>query len=191
MAATPEQIKQRTDALYEGFLSDFQPLYLAVIELKRTMFKRIFGVGTSGGTTSEGQKLPSVPYSTKPIYVSAKSVNAVTGKFQFGKPREGKTKGKPIKSMYFPNGYAQLKKETPAKLPLELTGRLKGGFQKQEVITEGLQAAVGVPESEAAKAEGLQARYGIIFLPTGFEQDVMLEEHAQLLAQSIINGLNT
>ena len=190
MAATPEQIKQRTDALYEGFLSDFQPLYLAVIELKRTMFKRIFGVGTSGGTTSEGQKLPSKPYGTKPIYVSAKSVNGVTAKFQFGKPPEGQTKGKPIKSMYFPNGYAQLKKETPAKLPLELTGRLKGGFFEQEVLTEGLTAGVLLPDSELGKAAGLQARYGIIFQPTGFEQDKMLEEHAILIAEQITNAMN-
>lgn len=190
MASTPEQIKQRTDALYEDYLSDFKPLYLAVIEMKRLMFKRIFGVGTTGGTNSEGQKLPSKPYGTKPIYVSGKSVNAVTPKFQFGKPPEGKTKGKPIKSMYFPDGYAQLKKETPAKLPLELTGRLKGGFFEQEVLTEGLTAGVGFPASESEKVKGLQARYGIIFEPTGFEQDAMLEEHAELLAQSIINALN-
>jgi len=191
MASTPEQIKQRTDVLYEEYLSNFEPLYLAIIEIKRLMFKRIFGVGTSGGTNSEGQKLPSKPYSTKPIYVSEKSVNGVTSKFQFGKPPEGKTKGKPIKSMYFPNGYAQLKKETPAKLPLELTGRLKSGFQDQEILTEGLTAAVGLPESESGKAQGLEARYGIIFQPTGFEQDEMLEYHAELLAQSIINALNT
>jgi hypothetical protein len=69
--------------------------------------------------------------------------------------------------------------------------RLKGGFFEQEVLTEGLTAGVGLPASESGKAQGLEARYGIIFQPTGFEQDAMLEEHAELLAQSIINGLNT
>jgi hypothetical protein len=149
------------------------------------MFKRIFGTGSSGGTNSEGQKLPTKPYSTTPVYVSPRSLRNAPSKF-----KKGKT-GNPIESLYFPNGYAQIKSETSAKLPLELTGRLKGGFFEQEVLTEGLTAGVALPDSETGKAAGLEARYGIIFQPTGFEQDAMLEEHAQLLAQSIINGLNT
>lgn len=197
MASTPDQVQQSLNVLLEGWISKFTPLYLPVREMKRLMFKRIFGVGTSGGTNSEGQKLPSIPYSTTPIYVSPRSVNGVTAKFQFGKPPEGESKGKPINSMYFPNGYAQLKKETPAKLPLELTGRLKGGFLSEDVITEGLTAAIALPESEKEKAKGLQfgngrgfKGYGIIFQPTGFEQDAMLEEHALLIAEQIINAMN-
>jgi len=173
---TPAQIRKILDALYEDFNSNFTALYLPMVELKRLMFKRIFGVGTSGGTNSEGQKLPTKPYSTTPIYVSPRSVNSVTSKFQFGKPPEGESKGKPINSMYFPNGYAQLKKETPAKLPLELTGRLKGGFLSEEVITEGLEAAIALPASESGKVDGLELKYGIIYQPTAFEQEQMLEK---------------
>ena len=187
---TPAQIQKNLDALYEDFNSNFTALYLPMVELKRLMFKRIFGVGTSGGTNSEGQKLPTKPYSTTPIYVSPRSVNSVTSKFKFGKPPEGESKGKPIKSMYFPNGYAQLKKETPAKLPLELTGRLKDAFFDLELLEQGLQATFDLPDSESGKVAGLEARYGIIFTPTGFEQDEFLEEHVLILAQQITNAMN-
>jgi hypothetical protein len=197
MASTPEQVQQSLNVLFEGWISKFTPLYLPVREMKRLMFKRIFGTGSSGGTNSEGQKLPTVPYSTTPIYVSPRSLTNAPAKFKFGKPPEGETRGKPIESLYFPNGYAQLKKETSRKLPLELTGRLKGGFLSEDVITEGLTAAIALPESEKLKAQGLQfgngrglKGYGIIFQPTGFEQDKMLEEHIQLIAEQITNAMN-
>jgi hypothetical protein len=197
MASTPEQVQQSLNVLFEGWISKFTPLYLPVREMKRLMFKRIFGVGSSGGTNSEGQKLPTVPYSTTPIYVSPRSLTNAPAKFKFGKPPEGETRGKPIESLYFPNGYAQLKKETSRKLPLELTGRLKGGFLSEDVITEGLTAAIALPESEKLKAQGLQfgngkgfKGYGIIFQPTGFEQDEMLQEHILLIAEQITNAMN-
>jgi hypothetical protein len=197
MASTPEQVQQSLNVLFEGWISKFTPLYLPVREMKRLMFKRIFGTGSSGGTNSEGQKLPTVPYSTTPIYVSPRSLTNAPAKFKFGKPPEGETRGKPIESLYFPNGYAQLKKETSRKLPLELTGRLKGGFLSEDVITEGLTAAIELPESEKLKAKGLQfgngkgfKGYGIIFQPTGFEQDEMLQEHILLIAEQITNAMN-
>lgn len=183
--------------LYEGWLSKFTPLYVAVRELKRIMFKRIFGTGSKGGTNSAGDKLPSVPYKTTPIYVSPRSLANAPSRFKVGKPPEGETTGKPIKSLYFPEGYAQLKQETSRKLPLELTGRLKGGFLSQEVITEGLTAGIGLPDSEKEKAEGLQfgngkkfKGYGPIFQPTKEEQEAMLQDHAQLLVEQIINAMN-
>jgi hypothetical protein len=197
MASTPEQVQQSLNVLLEGWTSKFTALYVPVRELKRLMFKRIFGTGSSGGTNSEGQKLPTVPYSTTPIYVSPRSLTNAPAKFKFGKPPEGETRGKPIESLYFPNGYAQLKKETSRKLPLELTGRLKGGFLSEDVITEGLTAAIELPESEKLKAKGLQfgngkgfKGYGIIFQPTGFEQDEMLQEHILLIAEQITNAMN-
>jgi hypothetical protein len=73
---------------------------------------------------------------------------------------------------------------------LELTGRLKGGFLNEEVITEGLEAAIALPASESGKVDGLEAKYGIIFQPTAFEQEAMLEEHAILIAEEITNALN-
>jgi hypothetical protein len=194
---TPAEIQKNLDILYEGWLSKFTPLYVAVRELKRIMFKRIFGTGSKGGTNSAGDKLPSVPYKTTPIYVSPRSLANAPSRFKVGKPPEGETTGKPIKSLYFPEGYAQLKQETSRKLPLELTGRLKGGFLSQEVITEGLTAGIGLPDSEKEKAEGLQfgngkkfKGYGPIFQPTKEEQEAMLQDHAQLLVEQIINAMN-
>ena len=181
---TPAEIQKNLDSLYEGWLSKFTPLYGPVRELKRIMFKRIFGTGSSGGSNTAGEKLPTVPYSTKPIYVSPRALASAPSKYKKGK------RGEPIESLYFPGGYAELKKGTSRKLPLELTGKLKGGFLAAEVITEGLDAAITVPVSELGKIEGLEAKYGIIFLPTAEEQEAMLEEHANELVQQIINAMS-
>jgi hypothetical protein len=188
---TPAEIQKNLDSLYEGWTSKFTALYGPVRELKRIMFKRIFGTGSSGGTNTAGDKLPTVPYKTTPIYVSPRTLANAPSRFKVGKL------GEPIKSLYFPDGYAQLKQETSRKLPLELTGRLKGGFLSQEVITEGLTAGIGLPDSEKEKAQGLQfgngkrfKGYGPIFQPTAEEQAEMLEDHAAELVQQIINAMN-
>jgi hypothetical protein len=181
---TPAEIQKNLDALYEGWTSKFTALYGPVRELKRIMFKRIFGTGSSGGTNTAGEKLPTVPYSTKPIYVSPRALASAPSKYKVGK------RGEPIKSLFFPGGYAELKKGTSRKLPLELTGRLKGGFLSSEVLTEGLEAAITVPASEEGKIDGLEAKYGTIFLPTAEEQAEMLEDHAAELVQQIINAMN-
>jgi hypothetical protein len=181
---TPAEIQKNLDELYNDWTNKFTALYGPVRELKRIMFKRIFGTGSSGGTNSAGEKLPTVPYSTKPIYVSPRALASAPSKFKVGK------RGEPIKSLYFPGGYAELKKGTSRKLPLELTGRLKGGFLSSDVLTEGLEAAITVPASEEGKIDGLEAKYGTIFLPTPEEQAEMLQEHAAELVQQIINAMN-
>ena len=73
MASTPDQVQQSLNVLLEGWISKFTPLYLPVREMKRLMFKRIFGTGSSGGTNSEGQKLPTKPYT--PAYALIKQKN--------------------------------------------------------------------------------------------------------------------
>jgi hypothetical protein len=181
---TPAEIQKNLDALYSDWTNKFTALYGPVRELKRIMFKRIFGTGSSGGTNTAGEKLPTVPYSTKPIYVSPRALASAPSKYKVGK------RGEPIKSLFFPGGYAELKKGTSRKLPLELTGRLKGGFLSSEVLTEGLEAAITVPASEEGKIDGLEAKYGTIFLPTPEEQAEMLEDHAAELVQQIINAMN-
>lgn len=181
---TPAEIQKNLDELYNDWTNKFTALYGPVRELKRIMFKRIFGTGSSGGTNTAGEKLPTVPYSTKPIYVSPRALASAPSKFKVGK------RGEPIKSLFFPGGYAELKKGTSRKLPLELTGRLKGGFLSSEVLTEGLEAAITVPASEEGKINGLEAKYGTIFLPTPEEQAEMLEDHAADLVQQIINAMN-
>jgi hypothetical protein len=184
MAATAEEVNKNLDLLFEGWKSKFTALYLPVREMKRLMFKRIFGTGNKGGTNTAGNELPTKAYSTKPIYVSPRTLANAPSQFKKGK------NGDPIESLYFPRGYAQLKQETSRKLPLELTGKLKGGFLAAEVLTEGLEAAILFPESEVKKKQGLEAKYGPIFLPTKEEQDEMLQDHAEELVQQIINAMN-
>jgi hypothetical protein len=181
---TPAEIQKNLDELYNDWTNKFTALYGPVRDLKRIMFKRIFGTGSTGGTNTAGEKLPTVPYSTKPIYVSPRALASAPSKYKVGK------RGEPIKSLYFPGGYAELKKGTSRKLPLELTGRLKGGFLSSDVLTEGLEAAITVPASEQGKIDGLEAKYGTIFLPTPEEQAEMLEDHAAELVQQIINAMN-
>ena len=183
MAASPDDVKKNLDILLEGWASKFTPLYGPVRELKRIMFKRIFGTGSKGGTNTAGSKLPTEPYSTKPIYVSPRSLANAPSKYKIGK------RGEPIESLYFPGGYAELKSGTSRKLPLELTGRLKAGFLNEEVFTEGLTAGILLPESEQKKKEGLERKYGPIFLPTKEEQDEMLQDHAQQIVEQIINAM--
>ena len=83
-----------------------------------------------------------------------------------------------------------MKTGTSRKLPLELTGKLKGGFLSEDVITEGLEAALALPGSETGKVDGLEAKYGAIFLPTEQEQAEMLDDHAQQLVEQIINAMS-
>jgi hypothetical protein len=189
---TIKEMNARMDALNKEWLTNFKPLYRAGNNLKRVMFKRIFGKGKSGGFNSEMQSLPTKDYSTEPIYVDPKSLRNAPASFKFGKPTtdsKGKTKkGKPIKSLYFAGGYAELKTKTSATLPLQLTGKLAGGFDKSEVVKDGLSVSVTLPESELGKSEGLEKKYGIIFQPTDMEQEEFLELHGQYVVD-VINEL--
>jgi hypothetical protein len=196
--ATIKEMNQRLDALNKLWLTNFKPLYRAGTNLKRVMFKRIFGKGNTGGYNTAMQKLPTFGYSTEPIYINPNSVRNAPAAFKFGKPtidsKGKKKKGKPIKSLYFPLGYSQLKSKTSAKLPLQLTGKLAGGFLQSEVIKDGLSVEVTLPESEFDKAEGLQygnrnfKGYGAIFLPTDMEEKEFLELHGKYLVE-VINEL--
>ena len=195
---TIKETKVKLDALYSDWLKEFKPLYRAGNNLKRVMFKRIFGKGRSGGFNTAMDSLPTFPYSTNPIYVDPKSVRNAPASFKFGKSttdsKGKKKKGKPIKSLYFPEGYAQLKTKTSATLPLQLTGKLAGGFDKSEVVKDGLSVSVTLPDSEADKAEGLELGnrnfkgYGIIFQPTDMEQEEFLLLHGQYVVD-VINEL--
>jgi hypothetical protein len=195
---TIKEMNARMDALNKEWLTNFKPLYRAGTNLKRVMFKRIFGKGKSGGFNTAMDNLPTFPYSTEPIYVDPKSVRNAPASFKFGKPTidsKGKTKkGKPIKSLYFAGGYAELKTKTSATLPLQLTGKLAGGFLQSEVIKDGLSVSVTLPDSEVDKADGLQfgnrnfKGYGTIFQPTDIEQEEFLELHGQYVVD-VINEL--
>ena len=71
--ATPKEISGRIDALFADWSGGFTPLFFAVLDMRREMFIRIFGTGTSGGTNTAGQKLPTKPYT--PAYAKIKAAN--------------------------------------------------------------------------------------------------------------------
>ena len=187
---TIKEMNLRMDALNKEWVVNFKPLYRAGTNLKRVMFKRIFGKGNSGGYNTAMQELPTKDYSTEPIYVDPNSLRNAPASFKFGKSttttKKGKPKkGKPIKSLYFQGGYAELKTKTSATLPLQLTGKLAGGFDKSEVIEDGLSVEVTLPESELGKSQGLEKKYGIIFQPTDMEQEEFLLLHGQYVVDAI------
>ena len=190
---TIKEMNLRMDALNKEWNTNFKPLYRAGTNLKRVMFKRIFGKGNSGGYNTAMESLSTKDYSVEPIYVDPKSLRNAPASFKFGKPTtdsKGKTKkGKPIKSLYFAGGYAELKTKTSAKLPLQLTGKLAGGFLQSEVIKDGLSVEVTLPESELGKSQGLEKKYGIIFQPTDMEEEEFLLLHGQYLVEAINESL--
>lgn len=198
MVLTVEQVQQRLESLYGGWLSEFKPLYEAVNEQKKQMFVRIYPRGNSSGKNTDGTELSSFKYSTTPIYVSAtiagnrgsiqstktgRSVKNKTANSQFTG-----TQSKEIKSRYFAGGYSQLKQEM-GRPPLELTGFLKGAFFDEELVANGLVASINLPDSQSGKIEGLQSKYGVIFQPTEDEEKEFLELHAQLVIDSINDSL--
>jgi hypothetical protein len=71
--ATPKEISGRIDGLFAEWSGGFTPLSAAVLDMRREMFIRIFGTGTSGGSNTAGQKLPTKPYT--PAYAAIKAKN--------------------------------------------------------------------------------------------------------------------
>jgi hypothetical protein len=187
---TIAEFKLRSKSLVSQWEKDFIPLFKATNELKFIMFERIFGSGSNGGKNSAMQELPTKSYSSKPFYISSKRLRNAPAKFKFGKPTvdsKGKTKkGKPIKSLYFPTGYKQLKNETSAKLPLQLTGKLLGGYYKSPIIRNKTKASITIDSSEKLKVKGLEKKYGKIFTPSKEEIKVL----EILLSKYISEDLN-
>jgi hypothetical protein len=71
--ATPKEVSERINALFAEWSGGFTPLFFAVLDMRREMFIRIFGTGTSGGSNTAGQKLPTRPYT--PAYALIKQKN--------------------------------------------------------------------------------------------------------------------
>jgi hypothetical protein len=180
---TISEFQQRSEAITEAWSTNFIPLYRAVEDLKGLMFLRIFGTGTTGGSNSAGDKLPTVGYSKEPIYVSSSSIKNAPASFKKGK------RGTPIQSLYFPNGYAQLKSQTSAVLPLQLTGALKFGFQSSPVEESGLSASLTIISSELGKVEGLENKYGTIFQPSNEEINEFESSLSEYITEAFNKGL--
>ena len=71
--ATPKEVSDRINSLFSEWSGGFTPLFFAVLDMRREMFIRIFGTGTSGGSNTAGQKLPTKPYT--PAYALIKQKN--------------------------------------------------------------------------------------------------------------------
>ena len=71
--ATPKEISDRINGLFSEWSGGFTPLSLAVLDMRREMYIRIFGTGKNGGTNSAGASLPTVPYT--PAYAALKAKN--------------------------------------------------------------------------------------------------------------------
>lgn len=177
--ATIAELNANIDALYNEWTTNFKPLYDSVTYIKGVMGKRIFGTGKQGGSNVAGSKLPSVAYSTEPLYISASSLRNAPSKFKVG------VYGTPIKSLYFSGGYAQLKKETSAVLPLELTGYLKQAYRKFPPLNNGLDSSILIEDGEKKKIMGLEKSYGKIFYPNADEQQMMADRLGELMAKEI------
>lgn len=198
--ATVKEINKLTDELLNEWEQDFVPLYRAAADIKGEMFIRIFGSGKESGFNSDGTQLPTVAYSTKPIYVS-KIIAGNKGTFKStktnkkvkSKNKNSKsvgTKDREIQSAYFPGGYNQLK-EVLGKPALELTGFLRSFFNKSENIDQGFNCYIVIDESQSGKIEGLEVKYGLIFEMTEEELDRFLEYHTDYLVEAINNKLNS
>lgn len=179
MAITVEQQIQRIDALIQGWQNEYVPLFFAVSEIRGIMSERIFGGKSSEGKNTAGVTLPSVPYSTKPIYVDVRALPNKPTSFQIGK------KGKKIKSAYFPQGYSQLK-EVVGVPPLELTNQLDIAFTNTPTLPQGQNISIVVPDSEAGKIKGLEKKYGTIFQMSVEEEN----EFSVILSELLANAIN-
>jgi hypothetical protein len=71
--ATPKEVSERINALFAEWSGGFTPLFFAVQDMRRIMYIRIFGTGTSGGSNRDGAKLPTKPYT--PAYALIKQKN--------------------------------------------------------------------------------------------------------------------
>ena len=71
--ATPKEISGRIDALFSEWSGGFTPLFFAVLDMRRVMYIRIFGIDTGRGRNQAGNFLPTKKYS--PAYAKIKAAN--------------------------------------------------------------------------------------------------------------------
>ena len=197
--ATVSEINQRIDGLLSQWQSNYVPLYNSVNYIRGEMAVRIFGSKASGvgkgGTNTAGSTLPTVTYSTEPIYADVKSLPNTPSAFQIGK------RGTKIKSAYFPQGYGQLK-DAIYRPPLEVSNYLKKAFSNfpetvtgkedpgdNPIIEEGENAKIAVPDGARGQIEGLENKYGTIFQMSKEEEKLFTDDLAQEIADAINKAL--
>jgi hypothetical protein len=188
---TIDQLDKNLNDMLEGWLTKFEPLYISVYQERVDMEERIFGKGNKGGSNRNGDKLPTTAYSTKPIYVSPKDLRNAPSQFKKGK------RGTPINSLYFPGGYAQIKTQTTAVKPLQLTGNLIGSWIGTPLSEDGLTASIEIGSDQKDKIKGLEfgngdkfKGYGVIFKPSKEEEQAMLDYQGELIVEQINKQFN-
>jgi hypothetical protein len=166
---TPDEFKQRTEALISEWSSEFIPLYLAITELRRLMYIRIFQK-SGGNLNTAGQQIP-LP------------------------ARKGASYNTPYSPGYTK---IKERRPIPLELTGYLRRNFINESNDNPIIEQGLSAAIALNDIEYKKAQGLQycksvnpryssfGGYGVIFQPTEEEEKEFLELHTQL----IINGIN-
>jgi hypothetical protein len=163
--ATPKQISERIDALFSEWTGGFTPLFFAVLEMRREMNIRIFGIGTGRGQNQAGNFLPTVPYTKAYAKKKAKS----------GRP--------PLEN----TGFLRRSFSTDAGSVLNQGFNSDIFIQEDEAgKVDGLERGVKSGNPRYKKFKG----YGTIFKPTVEEQARMLELHAELLAEQIANNIS-
>lgn len=173
MATAAEVFKQLTEAA-DKWLNEFKPLYLCCETLKADISGRLFD---SGKDSNDAEINPD--YSTKELYVDPQTLPRSVSAFQTGK------RGQPIRSAYFPGGYAQLK-QAIGRPVLELTNQLQSDFDNSPQRNDGEVVEFVLEKFNADKLEGLERKYGILIAPTEDEETLL----AECLAETIINELN-
>jgi hypothetical protein len=179
---TIEQSNQRINELISQWKSNFTPLADSVNFIRGEISRRAFGGKSSAGKNTAGATLPTVPYSTTPIYVSNDSIKRKVPSFQIGK------RGTKIKSAYFPQGYGQLK-DAVGRNPIELTGTLFSAFANNPILASGQNVSIEIPDDQAGKVKGLESKYGTIFQMSDEEEELFTDELAQQIADAINKAL--
>jgi len=188
MPSVDETNKKIEDLLNE-WRSNYVPLLTAVVFIRGQMARRIF----TKGKNKAGSSLPTVNYSTKPIYADVQSLPNKPSSYQIG------TKGKKIKSAYFKGGYAELK-QAVYRPPMELTGYLNKAFSnlagievkgktpppENPTILNGDNAKIEMPSQSLGQIKGLEEKYGTIFEMSDSEE----KEFTQVLSDEIAIAIN-
>ena len=71
--ATPKEVSERINSLFAEWSGGFTPLFFAVLDMRREMYIRIFGIDTGRGRNQAGYFLPTRPYT--PAYALIKQKN--------------------------------------------------------------------------------------------------------------------
>lgn len=166
---TPKEIQDNLDNLYAEWESQFTPLYSAVREMKRLMFKRIFEK-SGGNKNTDGIKIP--------------------------RPAR---RGGDYNSDYSPQYQAQKKKRPiPLELTGFLRSAFinvdvaTAGLSCGIILpSDEFKKAQGLQFGREVNPRYKSFRgYGVIFEPTKEEQEEMLQDHLDQIVEQITNALS-